>query len=370
MAEELSALVSKWLIAQESTYGTDEIDLANNLAVARRYAYLGEDSDITTNPERRGRQATRPSFGSVRGINVRRNLAVNVNGEVIAANDPGQSGGEYPFDMRDFMVAAGMSETIVDSTSATYAPSTEATAGLSIYRYKRFLDATQTWQLIYATGVRGNFQMSANAGEIATWSFEGQSNNYPLDSTQTSDPHGYSKDLQFFGSDGTIALDKNGDSITYTGAETIYDPNPMYFESGTITINSITYDVTNFTINHNNQVSVRLAGSSNPFARAVFITQRGVTVEVGLGVTGAAFEDALDQCFDQAEVSGTFVLTDRLGSGGSTLTVTCPKLQFDPPTPQEVEGMQEWTVPLKANGDWGSDQTGDNEISYAWTVTA
>lgn len=369
MAEELSSVVAKWLSAREATYGTDVIDLANNLATARRYEYFRAESTIDPVVERRDRAGTRPSFGSTRGINVRRNLAVEITGDVVAANNPGNAGGEYPFGMADCMVYSGMAETIVSATSATYAPSTAATAGGTFYHWRRFLDAAQTWQFIYATGVRGNFTLSAEAGEIATWSFSGRSNNFPLNSGVTANPHGWSVDLAWFDTDGTILLDKNGASIVYTGTETVDDPTPMYFEGGTFTIDGTTFTADSIKIDHRNQVTEKLAGTANPFVDAVYITQRGVAVEIGVANTGADFEKALDKCLDNAEVSGTFVFTDRTGTGGSTLTITCNKLQFDFPTARDVDGLRAWTIPLAANPNWGGAQIGDNEISYAWTVT-
>lgn len=373
MAKELSADVGKWLFGREpgGSYNQDAIDLANNLAVARIYQYVHADSAISPNVERKDRTGTRPSFGSSRGITLRRNLGVAIRGDVVAANNPGSPGGEYPYGMSDCMVAAGMAETIVASTSATYAPKTEAGEALTVYHWERFLDAAQTWQLIYATGVRGNFSMEASGpGEIATWAFDGESANFPFDSGVTANPHGYSVDLAFFDADGTIALDKNGAAIVYTGLESVDDPTPMYFEAGTVTIDGTNFEVDNFKINHNNRVTIRMAGTANPYVEAVLITQRLPTLEVGLVTTGAGFKKAIDKALDNAEMSGSLVLTDRMGTGGSTLTIACPKLQANFATRRDIEGLRGWTLPLAANGNWAAAQVGDNEISYAWTVTA
>lgn len=370
MAQELSLVAQKWLLARESTYNTDEIDLANNLAVARRYAVMDRGTTgLTPNVDNVQRSVTHPSFGSAKSINIPRNVSVRLGGSVRAASNPGNAGGEYPFTMSDAMVAAGMTETIVSTTSATYVPSTTATAGLSIYNWRRMLDA-YTWQNCYATGVRGNFSMTGNVQEIATWAFEGESANFPDDAASAAGHYGWSKDLAWFDSDGTILLDKNGASIIYTGTETVESVVPMYLEAATLTIDSIAHPVSSFTLNHNNTVRVKQITSGAPTTQGVFITNRGVTLEVQLEETGSAFENILADAKLNTEVSGTLVLTDRLGSGGSTLTITLPKLQYMFPTEAEVDGMAAWSLRMQANGNWASSQLGDNEISYAWTVTA
>lgn len=368
MAEELLVEVRKFITAIESTYNTDAIDLANNLAVARRYMALMQESGLTPQMDHKERNLTRPSFGYTRGINIRRNVDVMLAGEVIAANNPGNAGGEYPYDLDEAMRMAGLARTVSSGVSATYAPDTDEGESGTIYEFIRFQDEYK-WQLCYATGVKCDFEMDLPVGEIATWRAPGMSANYPYDTSVPANFEGWSDDLAWFDADGTILLDRDGNSITYTGTETVHDPTPMYVEAATFTLDSVAFPVSSGKIKHDNGVVAKRVTSANPVVSKVQRSHRKVNVDLVLEHTGAAFKKTKTKMLTGAEIAGTIVLTDRTGSGGSTLTITIPKLQVRPVTKGERDRFRNWTIPLTANGDWSSAQVGDNEISYVWSVT-
>jgi len=367
MAEDLSTIHRRVLTQSEATYGTDAIDLANNLAVDRVYHSLDELA-ITGNVNLKERPVTRGSAARVEHVMLRENMSVSASGAITAAEAAGGAGTEAPL-FRDFLLAMGLSETIVASTSATYARSTTWTSGLSMYDYMRHLD-DYLWRLVVATGVRGNGTWSLEAGEIGTWAFEGQSNNFDEDSATTADPHMYSEDLAFFDAAGLIDLDKEGSAIVYTGAE-IYDETAvMCVESMTLTVDAEDFAIQSMTGDLGWSVVPRRRTRATPvIEEVVLLDDGGVKLGIVLDDSGTDFAKAIRMALDANAVSASAVLTDGTGSGGSTLTMTYPKVQFDWVALRDDSGLATWEIPAFANGDYGASILGDNELSWAWSVT-
>lgn len=365
MTTELLFSEQKTIQARESTYGTDVIDLANNLAVARRYEAYTSVS-VVHNGDFRDRDIVRPSFSNNRGQFARRNQTWTIEGILPAP----ATAGDAPLGLADLLVASGMSETLVDDTTATYALSTTATAGLTMYHWMRHVDS-YVWRMTYGTGIRGNISITGSVRDFCRYSFAGESINYPYTTTGNALYRGWSRDLAFFDTDGTILLDKNGASITYTGTETMDDPVGLFLEPDSVlTIDSVAFPISDFTLDLGNTVKVKEATSSTEEVAGVYITGRNVTLNVTLENSGAAFEKAMDLLHADSEVAATLVLTDGTGSNGTTVTFTMGDLQVrNVEGPGDAEGLANWTIPLQANADW-SNELGDNELAIVWSVTA
>ena len=368
MGEELLTREQWTIQARESSYGTDEIDLATNNAgssVSHRFeAYT--NVSVALNGDFRERDIARASFSSNRGQFIRKNQTWTVEGIVPCP----ATAGDAPLGLADLLVASGCTEALVDDTTATYGLSTTATAGLSMYHWKRLADAA-TQQLIYGTGIRGNMEFAFSVRDYARFTFTGESNSYPLDSTKTSNPHGWSKDLGFIDlSDASFALDQNGAAITHTGTQTGDDPRGLFLETAAIlTVDSVAIPVSGGSVNFNNNVVVRGRTSSSTESGPVLITGRSIQPTFTFE-TMTAWEKAADLLHADSEVSATLVLTDGLGSGGTTLTFTWPKLQVRGlEGPSDANGLANWSLPCQANGNH-TDGIGDDEMTIVWSVTA
>lgn len=367
MARDLSTINKRIITQLEPTYGTDAIDLANNLAVARIYHSHDEASE-EGNVNLKERNVTRGASSRVEHVMLRENMNVTATGAITRAEVPAGAGQEAP-NFSDYLIAAGMSEAIVASTSAIYTRSTQFTQALTRYNYMRHLD-DYTFRLVAATGVRGNMTFDLQVGEIGTWAFDGQSNNFPEDSTTTADPHMYTEGLAFFDAAGLIDLDAAGNAIVYVGAETYDETLVMCVESMVVTVDGENIALQGMTIDLGWAVNARRRTRASPVVEEVMLLDDG-GVKAGLTVddTGADFEKLIRMGLDANSVSATAVLTDGAGTGGSTLTISFPALQVDWLTLRDDGGLATWEVPAFANGDFGASILGDNEISMAWTVT-
>jgi hypothetical protein len=364
MTTELLFREAKIIQAREGTYGTDAIDLANNLAVARRYeAYTSVQ--VTHNGDFRERAIVRPSFSNNRGQFMRKNQTWAIEGLLPAP----ATAGDAPLGLADLFIASGMAEALVDNTTATYTLSTTATAGLTLYHYMRHVDS-YVWRMTYGLGVRGNTVISGSVRDYATFTFTGESTIYPYTTTGNALYKGWSRDLAFFDTDGTILLDKMGAGISYSGVESMDDPVGLLLEPDSVlTIDSVAFPISQFTLDFGNVVKVKEATSSVEEVAGVWITGRNVTLNVTLEQSGTAFEKALDLLLARSEVAATLVLTDGMGTGGTKVTITMGDLQVrNVEGPGDAEGLANWTIPLQANADW-SNELGDNEMTIVWSVT-
>jgi hypothetical protein len=366
MSSELLIAESRLILARESTSGTDAIDLANNLAIARRYAAFTK-VDVKHNLEFRERNILRPTFSSNRGQVVPLNQTWSIEGIVPCPSTAGNA----PLDFADLLVFCGANEALVGDTTATYTFLTTAQASGTAYYWKRYVD-TYVWLMTYGTGIRGGMTIKGSVNDYSTFAFTGDSNNFP-ESTDTAAFRGWSAPLAFFDS-GTpsIALDKTGAAIVYSGTETTDDPRGMMLEpTSVMTIDSVAFPISAYEISLGNAVTPKQRTSATAGVSTVLITGRGVTVNLTLEQSGTALRKALTMLHADSEVSATLVQTDGLSTGGSTLTSTFPKLQArDVEGPTDSEGLAAWTLPFQANGDHVTGSSADDEFSMVWSVTA
>lgn len=354
---------TKTIQARESTYNTDAIDLANNLAVARRYENY-TSVVCTPNGDFRERTPTAPAFGNFKGYYIPRNQTWTVEGDVPCP----ATAGDAPLGLADFLVASNCSEALVDDTTATYTLSTTATAGLTMYHWGRFVD-TYTWAFVYGTGIRGNTTIRGSVRDKCTFTFTGESANF-FDTSDTADAFHWSDDLAWFDTDGTILLDKTGASIIYTGTETVDDPRPLFLEpDAVLTWNSVPFPIESFELNFGMGTKVKEATSASTQVAGVYNTSRAVTFSCVLASSGAAFEAFKDGLQAHTEAACTLVMTDGTGSGGTTVTITMNKLQFTGfSDPTDSDGLVTWQLNFQANVD-ATTQTLNNELSLVWSVT-
>ena len=373
MGNELNLRSSRTVVAREATYNTDQIAVDIAADSAMRYEAF-TDVAVTMNGDFRERNITRPNYGNNRGRYSPRNLGWTVNGIIPAP----ATAGNAPLGLDNWFVGAGFTETLVASTTSTYErPAGVALdqAGLTVYHWLQHKE-DYTWRLIYGTGIRNNLTFAASAREYATWTATGESANFPVDSTVTSDPHGWSLDQAFFGNftaGAGLILDKDGVDISvgYVGTETTDDPRGLILETDSIiTVNAVPYPISAFSIDLGNTITVKERTSSTSTVGPVCIVDAAPTLELTLDRSGAGFEDAVDALHAQREASATLVLSDGLSTGGTRLTITVPDLQIrDVAGPNDAAGTAAWTIPCQANTDWPTNQGGGSDITFVWSVT-
>lgn len=367
MASELLFTESRTTIARESTYGTDAVAAAIAANGALRYEAF-TDVQMALNGEFLERAIRRGSFSNNSGVYLKKNLGITISG-ILPVNG---TAGDAPLGLDHLLVACGFTETD-GGTSFTYALDTDfqgtASTSLSIWHWQRHADAANTWRAIYATGVRGNLTLQGSVGEFVTYTFTGASNNFP-DTTDTAAFDGWSADLQWFDGSGGLNLDPDGTSTVYAGSESYDDPTGVYLEAATITVDGVPFPCSAFSIDLGNVINEKEITSANTVVDQVLVTGRNVTGDFTLQDTGAAFEKALSIMLSASSVSATIVMTDRQGAGGSTVTITMPKLQVrNVGGPNDSNGLASWTVGFQANGDHATDGVADDEISIVWSAT-
>lgn len=364
MGDELLSREQYTIQKRESVYGTDEIDLANNLAVNHRFeAY--DDVSVVMNGDFRERNINRTNFDPSRGQYIPNNQTWTVEGVLPVATTAGDLD---KHGVSDLLVASGMSEALSAGVTSTYTLSTQATAGLTMYHWRRLADSG-TEKFTFGTGIRGDMVISGTVRDYVTFSFTGQSNNYP-ESTDAAGMKGWSKDLDFIdASDGSFNLQKTGATIVYTGTQTGDTALGLFLETAAIlTIGGQAYPVTGFTIPFNNTVTQRVRTSASVSGGPVFITGRSIQPSFQFE-TETEWEDAATHMLANDELSSTLVLTDGLGTGGTTVTFTWPKLQLRQlDGPNDTGGLAGYVLGTQANGDH-SDGLGDDSMSIVYSVT-
>ena len=141
------------LIETESTYGTDPTPTGTDAVLVRDLNITPQQSDVVN------RDVVRPYLGAseqlLANTRVECTFSVELTGSGTAGTAPAYG---------KALQACGLDETVVASTSVTYAPVSASFSSVTIYynidglRHK-------------VTGCRGTFQINANVGEIPTIDF-------------------------------------------------------------------------------------------------------------------------------------------------------------------------------------------------------
>lgn len=142
------------LAKAESTYGTDSTPAGTDAVLVRNLDITPLSGDLVS------RDLIRPYLGNYDQLIARTSVAISFEVELAGS---GTAGTAPRFGA--ILKACGMSETIVASTSVTYAPVSSSFSSVSIY-YN--VDGV----LHKLTGCRGNVTMNCAVGAIPTFNFE------------------------------------------------------------------------------------------------------------------------------------------------------------------------------------------------------
>jgi hypothetical protein len=308
------ALTRKRLIQvkKEATYGTDSVPTGTDALLVRNLEITPIEADVV------GRDLIRPYIGN--SPQLLANTRVSLTFQVELAGS-GTAGTAPRFGA--ILQACGMSETIVATTSVTYAPVSSAFSSATIYFNNDGIRHI-------LTGCRGTYALSAEVGQIPT-----------LDFTM----------IGVYNAPTDTALP----AVTYSA-----QASPLIFRQGNTSgfqffsyaglLQSVSFEI------GNENVYRELVGGT----KEVLITNRAPSGTVMIEAVSLATKDF----FNIAQTETTGNLTFLHGTtAGNRVTFTANQCDITNPTYGDQDGVQMLSVPFVAV----PTTAGNDEMALAFT---
>lgn len=303
-----------FLFKPEGTYGTD----SGPTAAANAVLFMDGAVDYVTSPIER--QLDRGYYGANPTVQVGKQIQITGMTDLLGAATVGDAAPTSAL-----LRACGFGETLVATTSATYAPVTDGMASASA-RFHHNRD------LVSGRGFRGNVELMFDIKNFARaqWTLLG----LPPAS-------------------GNAVTDAALPPPTLTAWR---DPPAIETESFEVSLDSFDLDAVGVTVNMNNQVTVYEGSES----RQVIIIERAPTITIRAFNPGVAAKD-----YFAAAIAGTRMpLSFAVDAGASNIiTVTSPQVQLSR-TPQKIDIDGRTGIQLEGRM---LPNTGNDEISIAFT---
>ena len=301
------------LLKKEVTYGTDVVPAGTDAVLVRDLSVTPLQSDVVS------RDLVRAYLGAseqlLANTRVECQFTVELAGSGTAGTAPRYGAA---------LQACGMSETLVASTSATYAPVSASFSSVTIY-YN--LDGV----LHKVTGARGTFTLNAEVGQIPSIQFTLTGVYVPP--TDTAAP------AVTYSAQATPLIFKQGNTSAYQ------------FFSYAGCLQSVSLDIGNTVVYR------ELVGC----AKEVLITQRNVTGTVMIEAVTIATKDY----FSAALTDGTTGnLTFLHGTAaGNRVTLTAARADLGDPSYGDTDGIAMLNLPYTSI----PSATGNDEFTLAFT---
>jgi hypothetical protein len=308
------ALTRKRLIQvkKESTYGTDSTPAGTDALLVRNLEITPIEADVVSRDLIRGYLGNSPQLLANTRVSI--TFQVELAGSGVAGTAPRFGA---------ILQAAGMSETIVASTSVTYAPVSSAFSSATIYFNNDGIRHI-------LTGCRGTFTLNAEVGAIPT-----------LDFTMVG----------VYNAPTDTALP----SVTYS-----QQASPLVFRQGNTSgfqffsyaglLQSVSFEIANETVYR------ELVGG----VKEVIITNRAPSGTVMIEAPTLATRDF----FSTAQTETTGNLTFLHGTtAGNRVTLTAGQCDITNPTYADQDGVQMLSIPYAAV----PTTAGNDEVSLAFT---
>lgn len=300
------------LVKKETTYGTDSSPAGTDALLVRNLDITPIEADLVS------RDLIRPYLGN--SPQLLANSRVSITFQVELAGS-GTAGTAPRFG--SILQACGMSETIVATTSVTYAPVSASFSSTTIYFNNDGI-------LHKATGCRGTFTMNAAVGEIPT-----------LDFTMVGVYN--------------APTDTAAPAVTYSA-----QASPLVFKQGNTSafqffayagcLQSVSFDIANSTVYR------ELVGCT----KEVLITDRKPSGTVMIEAPTLATKDY----FNLAQTETTGNLTFLHGTtAGNRVTFTAAQCDIANPSYGDQDGIQMLNIPYIAV----PTTSGNDEVSIAFT---
>ena len=310
------ARVRSILAKEESTYGTDSSPTGSADAIQVSALEISPaESEVLSRDLIRSYLGNSPQL--IANTRVTVTFTVEYSGSGTAGTAP-----QYG----PLLKACGMSETVVASTSVTYAPVSTSFDSVTMY-----IDSDGIRHIV--TGARGSFTISLNANQIPVYNFTmtGQYN-APTDTASPTLTFQNQADPEIFNDTNTTAF-------------TLYSATGLALQSAEIDLG--------------NEVVYRELVNSD---KEVLITNRAATANFVIETPTLATKD----CFALAVAGTSGNLSIVHGStGGNIITLSSPTsgLSLGNPTYSEDQGIVMLNIPTTMV----PSSSGNDEISIAYT---
>ena len=302
------------LAETESTYGTDPTPTVSANAILVRNVEMTPLEVETVN-----RELVRPFLGQADQLLAQQRVLINFEVELAGSGSAGTAPAYGPL-----LQACRCTETVVSSTSVTYAPNSDATPKSATIYFNN--DGV----LHKATGCRGTFTLNAEVGAIPFISFEmtGVFVN-PTDVSISAPTYADQADPLVF---------KNGNSSSFQ----------VFSYSGAL--QSLSFELSN------DVVYRELVGGT----KSIDVIDRAPSGECVIEATTIAQKDF----FSAATGSSTGNLTFQHGSSaGNIATFTAAQIDLGGPSYSDQDGIQMLTLPYIAT----PTTAGNNEFQLVYT---
>jgi hypothetical protein len=291
------------LVKSESTYGTSSSPAATD---ALLFTELDVEPLAMELLERETIQAYMGNRASVVG---QRSVPVKATVEMAGSGTAGTAPRYGPL-----LKACGLSETIVSSTSVTYAP---VSTGFSSYTMDFYADNGSRQAI---TGIRGTAEFSLTTGEIPTVAFD---------------------QMGIFAAPG--ALSRPTETYSNQAAPLAVNAD----NTATVTVHGLSIG--------NEMVFEQKAGCS----KQVRLTDRKTTGSITIELPAIGSKDFI--ALASAQTAGAITWTHS-GAAGNIITFLASYCAFDAPTFEDGDSVTHVTLPFRC-----LPSTGNDEFSFAFT---
>jgi hypothetical protein len=300
------------LVKKEVTYGTDSSPAGTDALLVRNLDITPIEADLVS------RDLIRPYLGNSPQLLANSRVSITFQVEMAGSGTAGTAP-RYG----SMLQACGMSETIVATTSVTYAPVSAAFASATIY-------FNNDGVLHKATGCRGTFTLNASVGEIPTFDFTMTGvYNAPTDTAAPAVTYSTQASPLVFKQGNTSAFQ----FFSYAGC-----------------LQSVSFDIANSTVYR------ELVGCT----KEVLITDRKPAGTVMIEAPTLATKDY----FNLAQTETTGNLTFLHGTAaGNRVTLTAGQCDIANPSYGDQDGIQMLNIPYLAV----PTTAGNDEVSLAFT---
>lgn len=300
------------LVKKESTYGTDSTPAGTDALLVRNLEITPIEADVVS------RELIQPFLGNSPQLIANARVSLTFQVELAGSGTAGTAP-RYG----SVLQACGFSETIVATTSVTYAPISASFSSATIYFNNDGI-------LHKATGCRGSFVLNAEVGQIPTIDFTMIGvYNAPTDTAAPSVTYSNQASPLIFKQGNTSAFQ----FFSYSGC-----------------LQSVSFDVANETVYR------ELVGCT----KEVLITDRAPNGTVMIEAVPLATKDF----FNIAQTETTGNLTFLHGTtAGNRVTFTAGQCDISNPSYGDQDGIQMLNIPYVAV----PTTAGNDEVSIAFT---
>ena len=298
----------------ETTYGTDPTPVVGSDAILVRNIEVTPLEVDTVN-----RELIRPFLGQADQLLAQQRVLINFEVELAGSGSAGTAPAYGPL-----LQACRCTETVVSSTSVTYAPNSDATPKSATIYFNN--DGV----LHKATGCRGTFTLNCEVGEIPFIAFEMTG--------VFNAPSDVSISAPTYADQATPLVFKNGNSSSFQ----------VFSYSGAV--QSLSFELANEVIYR------ELVGGT----KSIDVVNRAPSGECVIEATTIATKDF----FTAATGSSTGNLTFQHGStAGNIATFTAAQIDLGGPSYSDQDGIQMLTLPYIAT----PTSAGNNEFQIVMT---